>query len=110
MISNNKLSYLLVDASVWVGSVSYDTRPFVLVLGATPAQHKREFVPVGYSVGYADRRMGPGETVPRGDVRRFIEALPTGAIVVAPEYAGCSYCYTTIYRKTARGWESHRED
>lgn len=108
MISNNKLSYLLVDASVWVGDLEYDTRPFVLIPGATPAQHRREFVPVGYSVGYADRRMGPGETVHRGDVRRFIEALQIGTIIVAPEYSGCHYGYSTIYQKTESGWESHR--
>ena len=99
MISNNKLSYLLVDGDVWVGELGYDSRSYVV---------GGKFVPVGYSLGYADRRMGRGEVVPRGDVRRFIEALPIGTEIVAPEYSGCHYVGSVSYRKVDGGWEGCR--
>ena len=99
MISNNKLSYMLGDAVVWVGELGYDSRPFVVGGG---------FVPVGYSLGYADRRMGCGEDVPRGDVRRFVEALPVGTEIVVPEYSGCHYTGSVSYQKVDGGWEGCR--
>ena len=110
MISTNKLNYVLNDGYVWVGMCGYDTRPFVLIPDESRARPRQEIVPVGYDIGYADGR--PEGVVPRGDVRRYLERLPVGAVVVAPDYSGCHFVGEYAYSKTDKGWREryHAEE
>lgn len=94
---------------VWVGSLGYDTRPYVKRRTAGWERDVRLPVAFNWASAYyasdASDASDASEAFPEGDIGGFIAALPVGAIIVSPEYSGCNYHGEEAYILKPEGWE-----
>ena len=88
---------------VWHGCAGYDTRPYVL--GGTVEGFERNAVlPVAYWGGSASNYSTDEEDIEAGAVYEVIAALPVGAVIIIPDYYGCTYEGERAYILAPNGW------
>ena len=88
---------------VWHGCAGYDTRPYVLGGTVEGFEHDAA-LPVAYWSGCASNYTSDEGDIEEGDVYGVVDELPVGAVIVIPDYLGCTYISERRYILAPNGW------